>query len=208
MPSARPRKSDMEKLIREGFGRNPQPEQKNICPEKKNKPTTLTSTLQPFTVKESSTPQAPSRLGCSTFQRCRSNRSVPERRRRSFRGLRCQLMISSGIASPLNSCSRATASLRRSPRQLAASTLSSRPGPAGKHPVRSLSRTFLGLCGCHRNCFCCFSVREQRCQRCVNQLRVTSEDYAPVSPLGIVPVEGGRSAKGSSVDSHPCSCSS
>ena len=37
------------------------------------------------------------RLVCSarfsTFQWCRSNRSVPERRRRSFLGLRCQLMI-------------------------------------------------------------------------------------------------------------------
>ena len=49
------------------------------------------------------------------------------------------------------------------------------------------------------NWVCSFSVRKSHCQRRVDH--VASEDDAPVSPLGIVPVERG-SAQGSSVDSH------
>ena len=56
-----------------------------------------------------------------TFCWCRSNQSVPVHRRCSFLNSRCQLKINFRNRF-LNSCSRASASLRRSSRPLAAST--------------------------------------------------------------------------------------
>ena len=67
-----------------------------------------------------------------TFQWCRSNRSVPENRRRSFRGLRCQLAVDFGHRFTSEFLfSYHCVSLKRSSRPLAASTLSSGPSPSG-----------------------------------------------------------------------------
>ena len=73
----------------------------------------------------------------------------------------------------------------------------------GSHSVSSSCRLFASATASAVS-VCGSDVRQRR----VDQPGVACEDYAPVSPPGIVPFERSWSAQSSSVASHFCACSS